>query len=257
MKQIQFSYTTKLTFDDDVHSHSFALRVIPPDSPVQKLLQYDLRITPLTHCCQTVDSFGNNVTSGYLSEPHRFLDFTIKGVAEIDISQYRSDFLPCYRYPSELTKPDAAITAFFEEHRTDCADSDLPLRAAFWSELLSDTIRYEKGITSPQTTAAEVLAAGAGVCQDFAHLLIALLRLDGIPARYMAGLAYCDGETHAWVEYWNADHWEGIDPSNNCPVNENYLVLSQGRDFADCSVNRGVMLGSYTRQMQLVRSALS
>ena len=80
---------------------------------------------------------------------------------------------------------------------------------------------------------------------------------DGIPARYIAGLAFCDGETHAWVEYWNADHWEGFDPANNCPVSEEYLVLSQGRDFGDYAIDRGVMLGSYTRQMQLVRSALS
>ncbi|MBP0973435.1 MAG: transglutaminase family protein [Oscillospiraceae bacterium] len=257
MKQITFSYTTKLTFDDDVHDHSFALRIIPPDSPVQKLLQYDLHITPLTQYCQTVDAFGNHVISGYINEPHRFLDFTIKGRAEVDLSQSRTDFLPCYRYPSELTKPDASIQAFFADHRTACDSSDPAACAAFWSELLSDTLRYEKGVTCSGTTAAEVMAAGAGVCQDFSHLLISFLRLHGIPARYMAGLAYCNGETHAWVEYWNADHWEGIDPSNNCPVSENYLVLSQGRDFADCSINRGVMLGNYTQQMQLVRSVLS
>ena len=257
MKQIQFSYTAKQTFDDDVHDHSFALRVIPPESPVQKLLHCQLSITPSVDYCQTVDAFGNNVVSGCLAGSHRFLDFTVKGTAVIDLTQQRTDFLPCYRYPSELTRPDAAIEAFYRAHCAACAERPVPERAAFWSELLSDQITYEKGVTTPRTTAAEVFAKQAGVCQDFAHVMITLLRLDHIPARYIAGLAYCDGETHAWVEYWNENHWEAIDPSNNCPVTEQYLILSQGRDFADCAVDRGIMLGNYTRQMQLVRSALS
>lgn len=257
MKQIQFSYTTKQTFDDDVHDHSFALRVIPPESPVQKILHFQLTITPSVEYCRTVDAFGNNVVSGYISFSHRFLDFSVKGAAVIDLTQQRTDFLPCYRYPSELTRPDEALTAFYNANSKRCENRSIPERAAFWSELLSDTIVYQKGVTSPSTTAAEVFADKAGVCQDFAHVMIALLRLDHIPARYIAGLAYCDGETHAWVEYWNNDHWEAIDPSNNCMVTEQYLILSQGRDFGDCAVDRGIMLGDHTRQMQLVRSALS
>ena len=70
--------------------------------------------------------------------------------------------------------------------------------------------------------------------------------MDGIAARYIAGLAFCDGETHSWVEYWTGDHWEGIDPANNCPVSDDYLVISQG-----------VMFGKYTKQLQLVRSVLT
>ena len=97
----------------------------------------------------------------------------------------------------------------------------------------------------------------ARVCQDFSHILISLLRMDGIPARYIAGLAFCDGETHSWVEYWTGDHWEGIDPANNCPVNDDYLVISMGRDFRDCAIDRGVMFGRYTQQLQLVRSVLA
>ena len=81
--------------------------------------------------------------------------------------------------------------------------------------------------------------------------------MDGSAARYIAGLAFCDGETHSWVEYWTGDHWEGIDPANNCPISDDYLVISQGRDFRDCAIDRGVMFGKYTKQLQLVRSVLS
>ena len=83
----------------------------------------------------------------------------------------------------------------------------------------------------------------------FAALLIAVPLL--------AFTAFCDGETHSWVEYWTGDHWEGIDPANNCPVSDDYLVISQGRDFRDCAIDRGVMFGKYTRQLQLVRSVLT
>ncbi len=88
------------------------------------------------------------------------------------------------------------------------------------------------------------------------HIMLALLRLDKIPCRYIAGLAVCDGETHSWIEVWDGDKWLGIDPANNCPVNEDYLILSQGRDFGDCSIDRGVMFGAYTKQLQLITSNL-
>lgn len=256
MKRLQFSFTTKLTFNDDVHSHSFALRVIPPETPTQHILSCSLELSPHTSTKLTRDAFGNNVSSGYIAGAHRFLDFSIQGTAELNLEAVKTDFMPCYRYPSAFTKPDAALRAFYEELKGGCEDTDAAARAAYFSDRLSDTIAYQRGATSTTTTAAEAFACRAGVCQDFSHLLISLLRLDGIPARYMAGLAFCDGETHAWVEFWNGEHWIGIDPANNCPVTEDYLVLSQGRDFGDCAIDRGIMLGSYTQQLQLVRSFL-
>ena len=257
MRTIHFLYETKLTFDDYVHSHSFALRAIPPETSTQHIGSCELRIVPACSTQQTTDAFGNNVTSGYLGEQHRFLDFTVSGTAEIDLNKPQTDYMPCYLYQSDLTKPDEAMLAFYRECREKCAETDTIERVKRFSELLSERIEYRKGVTSPKTSAAEAFALGAGVCQDFSHILISLLRLDGIAARYIAGLAFCDGETHAWVEYWCGTHWEGYDPANNNPVTEEYLVLSRGRDFGDCAIDRGVMLGSYTKQLQLVRSALS
>lgn len=164
--------------------------------------------------------------------------------------------MPCYLYQSEYTEPDAALTAFYNEHREKCTSSAPAERAQYFCDVLSDTMEYKKGVTDTDTKASEAFALKAGVCQDFSHVLISLLRMDGIACRYAAGLAFCDGETHAWVEYWNGDRWAGIDPANNCPTDEGYLILSQGRDFRDCAIDRGVMFGNYTRQMQLVRTSL-
>ena len=84
--------------------------------------------------------------------------------------------------------------------------------------------------------------------------MLSLLRQDGIPCRYQAGLACCDGETHSWADIWTGEGWKGYDPTNLCEANDSYLTLSQGRDFRDSAIDRGVMFGEYTRQMQLIIS---
>lgn len=257
MKKVNFYYSTKLTFDDYVHDHSFALRAIPPETDTQHILSCNLKLSPFVSTNQTVDAFGNNITTGYIKQDHRFLDFEIKGCAEINSEALKKDYMPCYLYQSEYTIPDEDLKKFYNENKEKCNCSDSSERATFFSNILSDIIEYKKEVTNTETTAAEAFKMKKGVCQDFSHILISLLRMDGIAARYIAGLAFCDGETHSWVEYWTGDHWEGIDPANNCPVNDDYLVIAQGRDFRDCSISRGIMLGSYTKQLQLVRSIMS
>jgi transglutaminase-like putative cysteine protease len=123
-------------------------------------------------------------------------------------------------------------------------ESDALQRIQFFSRAVHLHLRYERGATTNSTTAAEAFSIGAGVCQDYAHILLALLRLDGIPCRYVAGLASDYGETHAWVEAWVADRYHGIDPTRDNLINENYLAFSRGRDFEDCSIERGFFKGT-------------
>ncbi len=161
-----------------------------------------------------------------------------------------------YLYQSSYTKPENELKTFYDSIREKCVGTAAE-KAKYLSNILSETVKYEKGFTDKKTTAEQAFALKKGVCQDFSHILISLLRMEKIAARYIAGLAFCDGETHSWVEYWTGDHWEGIDPANNCPVNDDYIVISQGRDFRDCAIDRGVMFGKYTKQPQLVRSELT
>ncbi|MBQ3842989.1 MAG: transglutaminase family protein [Ruminiclostridium sp.] len=256
MKKINFYFSTKLTFDDYVHEHSFALRVIPPETPTQHIVSCELSISPITAVDQSTDAFGNNVTAGYIKGDHRFLDFEIKGTAETDCTRHRTDYMPCYLYQSAFTKPSAALASFLETLSDDLSEESVSERVQTISSKLSDVFRYQKDVTTSHTTAAEAFETSAGVCQDFSHIMLSLLRLNHIPCRYIAGLAFCDGETHSWIEYFEDGVWKGFDPANDRPVNEDYLVLSQGRDFADCAIDRGVMFGSYTRQLTLVRSVM-
>lgn len=257
MKKLNFSFSTKLTFDNYVHDHSIALRCIPPETETQHILSCYLEISPMVPTEQTTDAFGNLVTSGYLKNDHRFLDFEVSGCAEIDCGKFRRDFMPCYRYQSPLTKPGDQIRAFYESIKGEFTATSPEERAAFFSEKLFGEMSYVRDSTTIRTTAEEAFSQHKGVCQDYTHIFLSLLRMDGIPCRYIAGLSSCDGETHSWAEYWTEDGWRGIDPTNNCPTTDYYLVLSQGRDYSDCAIDRGVMLGAYTRQMQLIASNLS
>ena len=72
----------------------------------------------------------------------------------------------------------------------------------YFSDCLSEVMTYEKNSTDTATTAADAFAIKKGVCQDFTHVMLSVLRMDGIPCRYIAGLASCDGETHSWLEIW-------------------------------------------------------
>ena len=110
---------------------------------------------------------------------------------------------------------------------------------------------YQPGLTQSQTTAAEALALGQGVCQDYAHILLALCRAAHIPARYVIVFMEGEGATHAWVEVYDREVWWGIDPTNNRQIEFGYIKLSHGRDAEDCPVNRGVFTGTATQTAEI------
>jgi transglutaminase-like putative cysteine protease len=113
---------------------------------------------------------------------------------------------------------------------------------------LRSYLSYEQGITNAATTASEVLELKRGVCQDYAHLLISILRTNGIPARYVSGylnqgIGYTGASAmHAWVEVWiPGTGWIGIDPTNNVFINDNYMKVAHGTDYSDCMPLRGII----------------
>jgi transglutaminase-like putative cysteine protease len=117
-----------------------------------------------------------------------------------------------------------------------------------------EAIGYAYGVTSVATTAAEALAGGQGVCQDAAHVMIALCRAIGLPARYVSGHLLGEGGTHAWVEVIvavaDADAGAGaaravaLDPCNGCRVGANYLTVATGRDYTDVAPTSGTYRGT-------------
>ena len=120
------------------------------------------------------------------------------------------------------------------------------------SEYVYNNFTYQKGITNVETKIEEILRLKGGVCQDFAHMLITYLRMSGIPSRYVSGYI-CpkgkemrgEGATHAWVEAYIPNYgWLGLDPTNNCIVNDQHVRLATGRNFSDCTPVKGTYKGS-------------
>lgn len=93
------------------------------------------------------------------------------------------------------------------------------------------------------TTAADAFASRMGVCQDYAHLMVALCRAAGFHARYVCGLMMGEGQTHAWVEVYDGLCWYAFDPTNDTAVATGFIKIAHGRDALDCSVSRGVYTG--------------
>ncbi|RYY60829.1 MAG: transglutaminase family protein [Chitinophagaceae bacterium] len=122
---------------------------------------------------------------------------------------------------------------------------------ALCAEFVYKNFQYIKGITTIETTVREILEIRSGVCQDFAHLMLELLRNLDIPCRYVSGYI-CpnkngmrgEGATHAWVEAWIPNSgWAGIDPTNNVWVTDTHVKLAVGRNFTDCTPVKGTFKG--------------
>jgi transglutaminase-like putative cysteine protease len=126
------------------------------------------------------------------------------------------------------------------------------MRVGMWVCQVAEHIRsrfeYARDVTDATSPIDHLLARGKGVCQDFTHLMIAVLRSFGVPARYVSGYIHRpnrESQSHAWCEVWLPDvGWTGFDPTNGCPVNRDFVKTAVGRDFTDVPPNKGVYRGA-------------
>jgi transglutaminase-like putative cysteine protease len=124
-------------------------------------------------------------------------------------------------------------------------------QVAILSDGIQKSMTYVPGITTVQTTASQSLEIGQGVCQDLAHLLISLCRKAGIPARYVTGFMQGEGYTHAWIEFYDNGSWYGYDPTHNKQIDTGYIKIAHGRDYEDCSIDRGVFKGLAQQKLEV------
>lgn len=255
MKKLRFIYEMKLQFENPVENHVFKLRCIPANNPVQQIYGMDCRVTPGVDLTYHTDCFGNQVCIGRVSALHTEFGFRTEGIAFVDHkAAERTGYHEIYRYASVLTEMDEGLHNFYE---ACCHVKKGELDEVL---LLTDSVyrrmTYRPGVTGVDTGAAQAFQMGAGVCQDYSHILLALLRHGGIPARYVAGLLEGEGKTHAWTEVWLGGQWVGVDPTHNRLTDDSYIKLSHGRDYRDCMPNRGRFTG-HTNQSQYVFSQVT
>jgi len=247
LNTVRFQYQTELAFSSPASEHRFSLRILPQSDNRQRIknIAWHIDPSPTDALWQTVDGFGNDALAGYISLPHNHFSFGIDGTAEILGEPYITAAPPprILLYPTELTRAHHAISDFYNDINSSAPPSALD-RIQHFSHAVHNRMRYERGTTTNSTSAAEAFDNGVGVCQDYAQILLAILRLDKIPCRYVAGLASNYGETHAWVEAWVGTEYCSADPTRDKLIDEGYIAISRGRDSADCSIERGVFKGT-------------
>ncbi|MDR2844096.1 MAG: transglutaminase family protein [Candidatus Symbiothrix sp.] len=251
MKYVKYHYKTKVTFSNVIRSHFFLLRCTTQDNDFQQVITEECNVYPQISLHTDKDNFGNIVRSGYIEEMHDFFEFETLG--EVKLSEpylLKEELNRIFLYPSLYTYPDDSIIrlrkAILLNNNTSITDTVLKL-----SDVLYRILEYSPNTTTIHTTASEALKLGRGVCQDFAHLMIALCRSAGIAARYVTGFMEGEGYTHAWVEYYENGYWKAIDPTHNHLIEMGYVKISHGRDFDDCSIERGIFTGIVDQKLEV------
>lgn len=248
MAFLNYKYTMTIDYSEPVAKCYFTLKSIPADDFRQRSISYEISMTSDTTYSESKDSFGNNQIIGSVIEPHTKYEYTIKGLVETNVAGITGGVneskVGMYKYPHGKCIPGEKIKEFAKKINEEIAvcTSDKEKCIKIMQRLYENLV-YEKGNTEIDTTAEEAFAGGKGVCQDYAHIYITLLRLFGIPARYVCGLIVGEGESHAWVEAVVENNYIALDPTYNTEITDEYIKLGVGRDAADCAINRGVMWG--------------
>lgn len=237
-----------------------ALRLTPPSGPGQRVLDWRIEGPGLASGCSYTDAFGNLVHLATAHAGHETLEIVATGVVEtVDTGGVagrtgEAATPEVFLTATAATMPDAAITALAEAAR---GESRLASLHALM-QAVHDAISYRPETTHSRTTAAEALAAGQGVCQDHAHVMLAAARVLGIPARYVTGYLLLEAAGpaaahHAWIEAEvDGLGWVGFDAANNLCPTERYVRLTTGVDAAGAAPIRGVRRGGSGDRMEVV-----
>lgn len=247
------------------------VRMTPENREGQVLLSHSLQVEPNATIHSYTDYWGAFVESFDVHERHDALQ--IIATSTVDTPAYRPRTAPVdwekVRAPQVLDRwceylayTDYVDDADLDPHRAEAVaylrQAESPQDAALAAvALVREHMEYAPGITSVSTTASEAWEHRRGVCQDFTHVTLSLLRSVGIPARYVSGYLHTAeeaigqtvvGESHAWVEYWNGG-WAAVDPTNDRQVDSSHVVVARGRDYADVAPLKGIYAGGTSESM--------
>ena len=270
-RRYRVSHRTEYRYSDVVTSSYGRGHLTPRDSARQRCIVFDLDIDPAPADRSTSrDGYGNISSYFHVTERHRVLSVVGASVVEVDPpppDRYGSSaaLLPWERARPEglsgvlasefsLDLRPAEITDAVRDYAAASFAPDRPLVEVLRdlnARIFSD-FTYKSGSTTVSTQVSQVLQAREGVCQDFARLAIACLRANGLAASYVSGYLATDpppgkermfgvDATHAWAAVWTGDGWLGLDPTNDQFVDERYLTVGWGRDYADIPPLRGII----------------
>lgn len=268
----EITHRTVYRYSDDVTSSYGRGFLTPRDSGTQRCLSHELVIDPTPADSSTSrDAYGNLSSYFHVTERHRRLSVTSRSVVAVDAVTPDRYHAGSASAPWEIARPvgaDAALATEFaldlrppeitDDVRAYAAPTFTPGRPLIdvvreLSSRIFTDFTYRSGSTTVSTRVGEVLAAREGVCQDFARLAISCLRANGLAASYVSGYLATDpppgkdrmvgvDATHAWAAVWTPQNqWLGVDPTNDQLIDDRYVTVGFGRDYADVPPLRGII----------------
>jgi transglutaminase-like putative cysteine protease len=269
--RLEIRHVTKVRYQGPVGASYNEVRMTPLTLPGQTVLSTRVSTEVPAAIWGYTDYWGTLVSSFDILPAHR--DLVIRATATVETAPPGDPARPLpwrdlterasggrlleYLAPTKRTAVDPRLA---EAARRRVAGGDPLEAAAAVASWVGSRVAYVPGATEVQTSAQQAWDQGQGVCQDMAHLTVALLREVGLPARYVSGYLYPQpaarpsdsvaGQSHAWVEYWTGE-WVAYDPTNGAAVGERHVVVARGRDYADVPPFKGIFQGAPVSSMDV------
>lgn len=274
MPKYRIKHITRYSYPAEVIDSANQVMLFPLDDLQQEVKKHELLITHQPSVEVFVDYFGNKVGIFSIIRPHKQL--LIESLIEVFThpvllpvgdtapeTQWENLMLICEQFPYmdfmllenfDAKEEITALVQSFQQENTSPFSIALQM-----STFVYINFEYRKGVTNVETQVDEIWKIKAGVCQDFAHVLLVMLRIVGIPARYVSGYICPDkdelrgaGATHAWVEAYIPFYgWLGFDPTNDCVASDQHVRLAIGRSFTDCTPVKGTYKGSSEHTLEV------
>jgi transglutaminase-like putative cysteine protease len=255
---LEVQHETRFEYSETAIESLTELRMEPVSDSNQSCHSYHLAVSPPSEAFRYTDGFGNRVHHFNLLMPH--LMVRILSASVVETHPRKPDLAAsAARFPVDRSKVPLDVLDFLQfrgsVRRTPLLEPVLralrpkperPVGAVTLevSQYIKEHFEYARDATLATSPVDEVLRKAKGVCQDFAHLMIAVLRSFEVPARYVSGYIHRpnkESQSHAWCEVWFPDlGWIGIDPTNDQVVDERFVKVAIGRDFTDVPPNKGV-----------------
>jgi transglutaminase-like putative cysteine protease len=270
--RLAIAHETAVRYDGTARASYNELRMTPQNTGAQTVLAGHVELFPHAVTWQYTDYWGTRVTCFDLQEPHSVLTIRANAVVETPSGEgasgasgqggrasvgwdevaraVASGELADFVTPTAYCALDPALN---EEVRDRVAGAEPHEAAERVRDWIQGAMAYVPGSTGVHTRGQEAWDSKSGVCQDFSHLAIGMLRAAGLPARYVSGYLFPnpnatpgdsgEGQSHAWVEYW-AGSWIGVDTTNNTTPGPRHVLVGRGRDYGDVLPHKGIYHGA-------------
>ena len=272
MWRMRVVHTTGYAYQSPVTASYNEARLTPRSDTRQNVILNRVETIPATRSYRYIDYWGTAVTAFDLHAPHADLTVTSSSVIETEQpepaakeagwSDLRSETVIDRFYELLRPTPHAPASKRVASVGKKIAKSHEPqeavVAAAKW---VHNELDYLSGTTGVHSSGLDALNEGKGVCQDFVHLSLMMLRTMGIPGRYVSGYLHpkrkavvgdtVDGRSHAWIQAWTGDWWN-YDPTNDTEITEQYVSVGVGRDYADVSPLKGIYSGEGATDLDVI-----